>query len=66
MQLFVIVSQEFITDVVKDNPNLEDLGVNLMKIENRAPYILKPYRAHSYYHEQLGEFADPAPPPAVA
>ena len=39
--------------------------VKLMKIEDRAPYELKPFRKGNYYEEQVGEFAEPLPPQAI-
>jgi len=47
-------------------PTLEDLGITLTRIEDKAPWLLKMYRAHNYYDEELGEFEKPAPPPIVA
>lgn len=58
--------QEFVTDVLTGCPTLEDLGVKLTRIEDRAPWELKPYRQGAYYEEYLGEFADPEPPPTVS
>jgi len=55
-----------VSDVLRDYPTLEDLGVKLMSLEDRAPYELKPFRTHKYYEEQIGAFADPAPPPVIA
>ena len=46
-------------------PTLEDLGVTLTNIEDQAPWELRPYRAHNYYDESLGEFEKPAPPPVI-
>jgi NADH dehydrogenase (ubiquinone) 1 alpha subcomplex subunit 9 len=60
------LDREHISDVLRDYPTLEDLGVNLMSIEDRAPYELKPFRKHSYYEEKVGEFAAPDPPHAIA
>ena len=61
-----IFLQEHITDVISGCPTLEDLGVVLTKIENRAPFDLKPFRKNAYYAESLGEFPDPPAPPVVA
>lgn len=59
--------QDHVTDVVDSSlPTLEDLGVNLTRIEDQAPWELKSYRAHNYYDEELGEFEKPAPPPVIA
>lgn len=48
------------------NPTLEDLGVKLARIEDRADYELKPFRRNKYYEERVGEFSDPSPPKALA
>lgn len=57
------LEKEFVTDTLNlDLPTLEDLGVKLTRIEDRAPWELKPYRQGMYYEEYLGEFPDPAPP----
>ncbi len=65
--LIVLSLQEFVSDnLTGRNPTLEDLGVKLTRVEDRAPWELKPFRAHSYYEEKVGEFADPAPPPVLA
>jgi len=60
------LDREHVSDVLRDYPTLEDLGVKLMSLEDRAPYELKPFRKHKYYEEKIGEFADPAPPPVIA
>ncbi|XP_046650068.1 NADH dehydrogenase [ubiquinone] 1 alpha subcomplex subunit 9, mitochondrial-like [Daphnia pulicaria] len=61
------LEREHVTDCVDNSlPTLEDLGVTLTRIEDRAPWLLKMYRAHNYYDEELGEFEKPAPPPIVA
>jgi hypothetical protein len=41
------------------------LGITPEVIENRAEWELKPYRAASYYAEELGEFEKPTPPKPV-
>lgn len=46
-------------------PTLEDLGVNLMPMEQQVPWELKPFRANLYYDEELGEFEKPTPPKVV-
>lgn len=43
-------------------PTLEDLGVTLTHMEDQVPWELKPFRAHQYYMDQLGEFPKPDPP----
>uniref|UniRef100_A0A0P5AKQ8 NADH dehydrogenase [ubiquinone] 1 alpha subcomplex subunit 9, mitochondrial n=1 Tax=Daphnia magna TaxID=35525 RepID=A0A0P5AKQ8_9CRUS len=61
------IERDHVTDCVDNSlPTLEDLGVSLTRIEDQAPWLLKPYRAHNYYDEDLGEFEKPAPPPVVA
>jgi len=62
---FERLEREHITDVVTGLPTLEDLGVKLTNIEDRAIFELKPYRMYAYYYDQIGEFADPVPPPVV-
>jgi len=56
---------EHTSDVLRDFPTLEDLGVPLTPLEDRAAYELKPFRMHNYYEESVGEFAPPAPPPVI-
>lgn len=60
------LDREHVSDVVTGLPTLEDLGVDLTRIEDRAPWELKPFRAHSYYEDKVGEFMDPSPPPVLA
>lgn len=61
------LEKEFVTDILTENPTLEDLGIQLTRLEDRTPWELKPYRQNMYYEEYLGEFPDPAPPvPASA
>lgn len=61
------VEREFVTDVVqKGVPTLEDLGVQLMLMEDQVPWELKPFRAAAYYDAEVGEFAEPAPPAYIA
>jgi len=55
----------YITLIDRELPTLEDLGVTLTNIEDQAPWELRPYRAHNYYDESLGEFEKPAPPPVI-
>lgn len=55
--------QESTTDVVDSSmPTLEDLGVCLTQMEDQVPWELKPFRAHQYYADKLGEFPTPDPP----
>ncbi|XP_048241814.1 NADH dehydrogenase [ubiquinone] 1 alpha subcomplex subunit 9, mitochondrial-like [Haliotis rufescens] len=60
------IEKDHVTDILTGNPTLEDLGVNLLRLEDRAPFELKPFRMNAYYDEALGEFADPVPPPVVS
>ncbi|XP_064635343.1 NADH dehydrogenase [ubiquinone] 1 alpha subcomplex subunit 9, mitochondrial-like [Lineus longissimus] len=60
------IEREFITDMTMENPTLEDLGVKLTRIEDRAIFDLKPMRLYNYYEEKLGEFAPPSWPPVLA
>jgi len=55
--------REFITDQPTGLPTLEDLGVKLTNLEDRANWELKPHRQQSYYLESVGEFPDAEPPP---
>jgi NADH dehydrogenase (ubiquinone) 1 alpha subcomplex subunit 9 len=59
------LDREHISDELHDHYTLEDLGVPLTRIEDRAPFELKPYRKHNYYEEQVGEFTAPEPPPVI-
>lgn len=60
------VEREYVTDQVdKKLPTLEDLGVNITKLEDVIEWELKPFRAYSYYDAELNEFEKPAPPPIV-
>lgn len=57
------VEREFVSDVVeKSVPTLEDLGVQLMLMEDQVPWELKPFKAGLYYDAEVGEFEEPAPP----
>jgi NADH dehydrogenase (ubiquinone) 1 alpha subcomplex subunit 9 len=60
------LDREHVSDIPQDLPTLEDLGVKLTPLEDRAPFELKPFRLHSYYEEHVGEFAHPEPPPVVS
>lgn len=52
------------TDVVERNlPTLEDLGVNLTRMEDQVPWELRPYNYGLYYAQAAEEpFAQPPPP----
>jgi len=55
--------QETITDVVSRHyPTLEDLGVELTKLEDRIEWEMRPFRNYENYEEEVGEFPEPAPP----
>lgn len=57
------LERETVTDIVSPVlPTLEDLGVELTKIEDRIDWELRPFRAHEDFEEELGDFAPPAPP----
>ncbi|XP_063864489.1 NADH dehydrogenase [ubiquinone] 1 alpha subcomplex subunit 9, mitochondrial-like isoform X2 [Scylla paramamosain] len=56
------IEREAVTDITTGLPTLEDLGVTLTKMEDRMDWELKPFRAGSYYDEEVGEFEPPAPP----
>ncbi|KAK7098176.1 NADH dehydrogenase [ubiquinone] 1 alpha subcomplex subunit 9, mitochondrial-like isoform X2 [Littorina saxatilis] len=60
------LEKEFVTDITTGCPTLEDLGVKLTRLEDRAPWELKPWRQGAYYEEYLGEFVDPIPPPTAS
>lgn len=67
---FPIVSWERLErDCITDNPTgaptLEDLGVKLTRIEEKAVFIHKALKKGGYYDEALGEFPDTPPPPAA-
>jgi len=57
---------EHTSDILREELTLEDLGIQLTKIEDRAQWELKPFRLYNYLEEIVGEFPDPAPPVAVA
>jgi len=60
------MERDHVSDVLTPgNPTLSDLGITPDTVENRADWELKPYRAGSYYDEELGEFEKPAPPKTV-
>ncbi|XP_064092464.1 NADH dehydrogenase [ubiquinone] 1 alpha subcomplex subunit 9, mitochondrial-like [Macrobrachium nipponense] len=54
------------SDTVTGLPTLEDLGVTLTKMEDRIEWELRPFRARSYYEEEIGEFEPPKPPTYIA
>jgi hypothetical protein len=41
------------------NPTLEDLGVNLSLIEEKAMFTLDQYKRFAYYYDELGELPKP-------
>jgi NADH dehydrogenase (ubiquinone) 1 alpha subcomplex subunit 9 len=59
------LDREHVSDVLQDLATLEDLGVTLTKMEEQAPYIMKPFRRYNYLDESVGEFAKPEPPPII-
>jgi NADH dehydrogenase (ubiquinone) 1 alpha subcomplex subunit 9 len=59
------LDREHVSDVQQDLMTLEDLGVTLTKLEDQAPYVLKPFRRYNYLDESVGEFAAPEPPPFI-
>ncbi|OWR53359.1 hypothetical protein KGM_211948 [Danaus plexippus plexippus] len=60
------LEKEATTDnVVKGVPTLEDLNVTLTHMEDQVPWELRPYRAHQYYIDQIGEFPRPPNPKVV-
>lgn len=61
------VEREHVTDDVKsDIPTLEDLGVNLMPMEEQVPWELKPWIYGLYQGLDSDDFAEtPAPPKVV-
>merc|ERR1712212_360679 len=56
------VEREAVSDHVTGLPTLEDLDITLTKMEDRMDWELRPWRAASYYDEEMGEFEVPAPP----
>ncbi|RZB40260.1 NADH dehydrogenase [ubiquinone] 1 alpha subcomplex subunit 9, mitochondrial [Asbolus verrucosus] len=61
------VEREHVTDVVHRNiPTLEDLGVNLIEMEEQVPWELKPW-IHGLYqgHDAEEPYSAPAPPKVV-
>jgi len=59
------LDREHVSDALQDLATLEDLGVTLTRLEEQAPYILKPFRRYNYLDESVGEFAAPEPPPFI-
>lgn len=56
------IERDSTTDVVlPDLPKLEDLGINPIIFEDQAPWDLKIYARHGYYHKKRLEFFPPAP-----
>ncbi|KAK7077890.1 39kDa subunit of ndufa9, NADH:ubiquinone oxidoreductase [Halocaridina rubra] len=60
------IEREAVSDTVMGLPTLEDLGVTLTKMEDRIDWELRPFRAKSYYGEEVGEFEPPEPPKYIA
>ncbi|KAJ8311123.1 hypothetical protein KUTeg_011323 [Tegillarca granosa] len=64
-----LILLDFPIDCITDNPTgaptLEDLGVKLTRIEEKAVFIHKALKKGGYYDEALGEFPDTPPPPAA-
>jgi len=60
------LDREHQSDIVTyKNPTLHDLGVPLLKIEDRAEYELKTFRSRAFIEEEVGEVASPAPPVTI-
>lgn len=47
------------TDRPTGNPTLEDLGVKLSLIEDKAMFTLDQYKRFGFYDDELGEFPKP-------
>jgi len=60
------LEREAVSDVLTGLPTLEDLGVNLTKMEDQVPWELRPWRANQDYLEDVGEFSVPSPPKYLA
>jgi len=60
------LEREAVSDVLSGLPTLEDLGVNLTKMEDQVPWELRPWRANNDYLEEVGEFENAAPPKYIA
>ena len=54
------------SDILADELTLQDLDVQLMKLEDRAGWELKPWRKLRYYEEKVGEIPPPDPPQILA
>lgn len=55
--------QEYVDDVTTPgNPTLEDLGVRLTYVEDKAPFFLKFFSRYGFYEPDFGEEPPPAPP----
>jgi len=59
------IERDHVSDITTGNPTLEDLGVTLTDMESRMDWELKPYRAFSYYMDELDEFPKPPPPKTI-
>jgi NADH dehydrogenase (ubiquinone) 1 alpha subcomplex subunit 9 len=60
------IEREMVTDTVTPgNPTLEDLGVKLTYLEDRAEWELKRFQRFGYYETELGELPEIAPPKFV-
>ncbi|XP_033753496.1 NADH dehydrogenase [ubiquinone] 1 alpha subcomplex subunit 9, mitochondrial-like [Pecten maximus] len=60
------LEQESLSEKPTGLPSLEDLGVKLTKLPDRARYELRSTRVDAYYDEELGQFAVCDEPPTVA
>lgn len=60
------IEREAVSDTIVGLPTLEDLGVTLTKMEDRINWELRPWRAQSYYDEEVGEFEIPKPPTYIS
>lgn len=60
------LEKEYVSDVTTPgNPTLEDLGVKLTYVEDKAPFFLKFFSRFGYLEPDLGEYPPPAPPKFV-
>ncbi|OWF54190.1 NADH dehydrogenase [ubiquinone] 1 alpha subcomplex subunit 9, mitochondrial-like [Mizuhopecten yessoensis] len=60
------LNQDFVNDQPTGLPTLEDLGVKLTKIPDRARHEYKTTRCDRYYDEDLGQFAESGDPPTAS
>ncbi|XP_046747656.1 NADH dehydrogenase [ubiquinone] 1 alpha subcomplex subunit 9, mitochondrial [Diprion similis] len=60
------VEIEHTSDKLKKGlPDLEDLGITPIEMEDQVPWEVRPYAAYQYYTPEAGEFPTPNPPKTI-